>query len=854
MKVVDMSHLNRLKQSVCICLYLVFISSVVFSAGTQSDYDRAKGLFQLFRDKVFRDKIEPHWFDDNSKFWYRVQTSPTEYEYILVDTETGTRNPVFDHARLAQALTQNNIIKVSGKAMSLENLQFDPPGNTIQFQSGGKVWQCDLETYKLQYISEAKVESLPAYRVPEKMPSSGQTGVSTTITFVNTLDRPVGLFWLSTGGGKVRYGTLEPNVMREQQTHAGNLWLIVDANETPLCFYQATSEKATAVIGAEKPRPFNRRHQSDSNGTPPDKQVRNLSPDGLYQAFVRNENVGLRKADTDEEVMLTQDGNAEDGYIDEIFWSPDSKKLIVIRRQKEQGRKLYIVESSPDDQLQPKLHSYDYLKPGDKVDIDRPCLFDIQTQKQIPINNELFDNPYNMYDYHWSSDSKRFTFTYNQRGHQVLRVVGIDPNNGAAQPVIDEKSDTFICYSGKSYCKYLDDTDEIIWMSERDGWNHLYLYDANAGQVKSQITKGEWVVREVTWVDTEHRQIWFQLSGYYPEQDPYYIHYARVNFDGSGLTLLTDGNGTHIAQFSPDRKFMIDTYSRVDMPGVHELRRCEDGKNICELERADWSDLRKTNWQVPEPFVAKGRDGQTDIYGIIVRPTTFDPNLSYPVIEDIYAGPQDSFVPKKFHIINGMQKLAELGFIVVQIDGMGTSNRSKKFHDICWKNLVDAGLPDRILWIKAAAKKYPYIDISRVGVYGTSAGGQNAAGAVLTNGNFYKVAVSDCGCHDNRVDKIWWNEQWMGWPVGPEYEANSNVTLAKNLTGKLLLIVGEMDQNVDPASTMQVVNALIKADKDFDLLVIPGAGHGVIGGEYPFRRMADYFVRNLLGVEPRSNP
>ena len=261
------------------------------------------------------------------------------------------------------------------------------------------------------------------------------------------------------------------------------------------------------------------------------------------------------------------------------------------------------------------------------------------------------------------------------------------------------------------------------------------------------------------------------------------------------------------------------------------------------------SALLATGWKAPERFVAKGRDGTTDIYGVIFRPTNLDPKKKYPVIEDIYAGPQDSFVPKAFAAFREPQALAELGFIVVQIDGMGTSNRSKAFHDVCWKNLGDAGLPDRILWMKAAAAKYPYMDLTRVGIYGVSAGGQDALRALLAHPDFYKVGVAACGCHDNRMDKIWWNEQWMGWPVGPHYAEQSNVTNAHKLQGKLLLIVGEMDHNVDPASTMQVVNALIKADKDFDLLVVPGAGHG-IGGAYGVRRMRDFFVRHLLGVEP----
>ncbi|MDQ2730753.1 MAG: S9 family peptidase, partial [Armatimonadota bacterium] len=331
-----------------------------------------------------------------------------------------------------------------------------------------------------------------------------------------------------------------------------------------------------------------------------------------------------------------------------------------------------------------------------------------------------------------------------------------------------------------------------------------------------------------------------------------YIHYCRVNFDGSGMTLLTDGDGTHKVSYGPDGKYLVDTYSRVDLAPVTELRRASDGAKVLDLERGDDSALIATGWKVPERFTAKGRDGKTDIYGVIFRPTNFDPARKYPVLEDIYAGPQDSFVPKAFSSLHGEQEMAELGFIVVKIDGMGTNNRSRAFHDVCWKNLADAGLPDRIGWIRAAALKYPSMDLSRVGIYGTSAGGQSALGALLLHGDFYKAGVADCGCHDNRMDKIWWNEQWMGWPVGKEYAENSNVTLADRLQGKLLLMVGEADTNVDPASTMQVVNALIKANKDFELLVMPGAGHGVAGTPYGKRRLREFFVRVLGGGDGRG--
>jgi dipeptidyl aminopeptidase/acylaminoacyl peptidase len=386
-------------------------------------------------------------------------------------------------------------------------------------------------------------------------------------------------------------------------------------------------------------------------------------------------------------------------------------------------------------------------------------------------------------------------------------------------------------------------------MSERDGWNHLYMYDGVTGKVKHQITKGDWAVRTVIGADPEKRQIWFSANGMYPGKDPYFVHYYRINFDGTGLTTLTEADANHVVNFSTDRAYYVDTYSRVDLAPVSELRRGSDGSLVTRLEAADISALKKAGWKAPEVFTAKGRDGKTDIWGVIFRPSNFDPAKKYAVIENIYAGPQGSFVPKSFSAFSAMQATAELGFIVVQIDGMGTNNRSKAFHDVAWQNLGDAGFPDRILWHKAVAARYPAYDITRVGLYGTSAGGQNALGGLLFHPDFYKAAVSAAGCHDNRMDKIWWNEQWMGWPIGPHYAASSNVDHASKLQGKLLLVVGEMDTNVDPASTYQVVNQLVKHNKPFDLLTLPGAGH-TSGGAYGDHKRYDFFVQHLLGVKP----
>ncbi len=551
-----------------------------------------------------------------------------------------------------------------------------------------------------------------------------------------------------------------------------------------------------------------------------------------------------------EAIALSYDGSEGNYYaLASLVWSPDSKKLAGYRVRPGYQRRIQYVESSSGDQLQPKYHTIDYAKPGDALDQPQPALFHVEARKQFLIDNALFPNPYSLSRIEWRKDSRAFTFEYNQRGHQIYRIIEVEAAGGKPRAVISEEPKTFFCYSGKKYVYHAADGKEVIWMSERDGWNHLYLIDGATGAIRNQITRGDWVVRAVEKVDEQKRQIWFQAGGMRPGKDPYFVHFYRINFDGTGLTALTEGDGNHTVSFSHDMKYYVDMWSRVDAPTVLELRRTEDRKILAEIERTEIAALRQAGWRPPEVFVAPGRDGRTEIWGVIYRPSNFDPLKKYPVIENIYAGPQGSFVPKTFTPWNPMQSLAELGFIVVQIDGMGTANRSKAFHDVAWKNLGDAGFPDRILWHKAAAAKYPEYDITRVGIYGTSAGGQSSLGGLLFHPDFYKVCVSACGCHDNRMDKIWWNEQWMGWPLGPEYAAASNVDNAHKLQGKLLLILGELDTNVDPASTMQVVNALIKADKVFDLLVIPGAGH-TSGGAYGDKKRYDFFVHHLLGVEP----
>lgn len=575
------------------------------------------------------------------------------------------------------------------------------------------------------------------------------------------------------------------------------------------------------------------------------------SPDGKWTAFIKNDNVYVREVATGKEKQLSQDGTLSNYYSSYIQWSPDSKSVVSCRIRPVEKRYVYYVESSPADQAQPKLHKQEYAKPGDELRFKVPCIFEVESGRRLIPSTELFSHQYELSGPMWNADSKAITFEYNERGHKVYRVLEMSAVDGSVRTLIEEKEEKYVNYP-RIYRNYLSDGKRIIWSSERDNYNHLYLYDRATGKPLNQITKGEWYVRGVQHVDEANEVIYFSANGMKKGEDPYLIHYYKINFDGSNLVELTPEEGMHQCWYSSDYKYLVDVYSKVDQAPIAVLRDAKNGKIRMHLDKADISALLANGWKAPEVFSAKGRDGKTDMWGVIYRPSNFDPSKKYPVIEYIYSGPGDQYVPKTFSSYNWwMTSLAELGFIVVQVDGMTTSFRSKEFEEVCYKNLKDAGLPDHIAWIKAAAQKYPYMDIDRVGIFGCSAGGQESTGAVLFHPEFYKAAYSACGCHDNRMDKIWWNELWMGYPVDESYSACSNVDNAHLLSRPLMLVVGELDDNVDPASTMQVANALIKANKDFELVVIPGAHH-TMGEDFGEHKRYDFFVRHLMGVTPPS--
>jgi len=790
--------------------------------------------------------VRPQWISRSNKFWFRESNAPDDSTFVYIDPNQGLRQPAFDHDGVATALRQQGI-EASAASLPFTWIDLNDNYTTVRFRAGEKNWEWTkngvLAPFRGDIFEDDATEILEALAEERPLVKSSR---QTAIKFVNRTKRRVTLYWIDWFGKEKQYQDIEAGRTVTRQTHEGHVWRVTRAEDGEcIASFVAGPVEKTAVIeeGLPAPRPL-----TGTLGTLSRRQS-NETADGSG-VFFRDNNIWFRDQ-SGQEIQMSTTGTEESPFSNWTYPSPDNKFVVAFQSTRGQERIVYAVESSPYDQVQPRLQQFEYLKPGDNMTTDRPRVFDITRRQEIDTDNALFQNPYqiNALNGGWNAESTEFRFVYNQRGHQVLRVVGMN-TQGDVRVVIEVTRKTFIDYAYKLYYRELTESNssELIWASERDGWNHLYLYDMKNGKMKNQITKGEWVVRSVDYVDEAKRQIWIQVFGAVPGQDPYYAHLARVNFDGSDFKILTEGDGTHWWYFSEDRTTFTDTWSRMDKASTTVTRDAKTGRKTADV----WADnLDWVLWPIPERFEAPGRDGSTPIYGLVFRPYEMDNSTKYPVIEKIYAGPHDFSVPKEYMLHDEAHQLANQGFVVVIIDGMGTNWRSKAFHDVCHKNLKDAGFPDRIAWMKAAALTRPWMDIGRVGIYGGSAGGQNAMGALLFHNDFYSVAAADCGCHDNRMDKLWWNEAWMGYPVDKSYEDSSNVVNAGKLKGSLMLSVGELDTNVDPASTMQVVNALNNAGKDYDLLFVPGGTHGVAtNNAYAARRTNEFLYRKLKGTEP----
>lgn len=599
------------------------------------------------------------------------------------------------------------------------------------------------------------------------------------------------------------------------------------------------------------------------------------SPDGKLEAFLKEGNLWVRDRESKKETQLTTDAKEDYGYATDnagwkhssrpiLIWSPDSKKIATFQQDERHVKDMYLVTTNVGA---PKLEKWKYPLPGDeKIAMIERVIIDVPSAKVVRLkmpadahrstqcDDIACDGGWS--DVYWANDSSALAFVSTSRDHKIEDLRVADPDTGAVREVYHEESPTqFESGQGGTSWRYLPESNEFIWYTEHSGWGHLYLYDLKTGKLKNAITSGNWPVWNIEEVDTKNRVIYFNAGGREPGVDPYFSHFYRVNFDGSGLTLLTPEKANHGVAISPDGNYFIDNFSTPNVPTVAVLRDMT-GKKVADLEKADVSRLEKTGWKAPTPITVKARDGKTDLYGLIYFPSKIVPGRKYPVVDYIYPGPQGGGVGSRSFVAsrNDNSALADLGFVVVTIDGMCNPLRSKAFHDSCYGDMADNTLEDQIAGIKQLAQKYPFMDLDRVGIWGHSGGGFATAAAMFRYPDFFKVGISESGNHDNRNYEDDWGERYIGLLKGDNYEKQANQVYAKNLKGHLLLAHGTMDDNVPPYNTLLVVDALIKANKDFDLILIPNARHGYgQASPYMMRRRWDYFVKNLLGAEPPKN-
>ncbi|MBS2036711.1 prolyl oligopeptidase family serine peptidase [bacterium] len=725
--------------------------------------------------------VRPHWSEDERQFWFRRQSAGGGYTFMCVQLSDPRPRPAFDHLRLGR------LLHCHPERLPIQALCYDLQHPRRLGLIGERDYVLDLDTYALEPARLTREELTPLAQAGPY----ATTHLSTSVLFRNRTSAPIQLGWLDEHNLEHRHCKLGPLQEVDQQTYEGQTWLARDLESGALlAVFQAGDAPARAEIDSPVPRSTLE------------------SPDRKSVVEVRDSNLWLNGN------QWSRDGRPGDEYLAEnVFWAPDSSRFLALRTRRARAR--------------PFPH------PGDPVDTHTVHLFDLQGA-QISLDDRLLPNQLALHSVRWRADSSKVSFVYQERGHQHLRLLESDIR-GLIRTLAEESSATFVCDSEKYYCGWLSDS-QFVWMSERTGFNHLFLVDADRGDSRD-LTPGQGVVQQVLGLDPERREVYFTLA------EPYYARVWKASLDRQELTLITPAAAQHTAVASPSHRYWVDSWSSPEQPPRVELRTAA-GDLLAGLSQAP------SRSSTSPLFVAKARDGITDIYGRLYFPRSFRKNKQYPVVEHIYAGPHQNFVPRVYASgRESEQSLADQGYIVVQIDGMGTNGRSKAFHDVCWQNLKDAGLPDRKLWIRAAARRYPQMDLSRVAIYGSSAGGANAVAALIWHSDFYKVAVADCGNHDLTRDNLYWGEQWMGWPPGPQYQDNSNLSHADLLKGRLLLLVGDQDERVEPACTLELAR-LLKCP----LVVVKGGGHCVIGSDQGQRAFREFLRVQLATSDSAKAP
>jgi dipeptidyl aminopeptidase/acylaminoacyl peptidase len=717
---------------------------------------------------VIGGKVTPRWLDQGSRFWYRLEKS-NGHEFILVNPAKETREPAFDHKRLARSLATAAGQDVDAAALPFAGIT--PTDGAVEFDAFGAHWRCNLDTYACTKV--------PGY-----------------------------------------------------------------VYKNPLEIH---------------------------------------SPDGRWAVSRRGYDLWLRNVASGEERPLTSDGVADRSYgspADALSfgtlmrrcglpsmppiaaWSPDSRRVITHRTDQRGVRLAHLVESAPAGGGPPALHTYRYAFPGDET-LTRAELVVFDAEAGTAIESKAqpmlmpLASPIMFRWLWWSADGSAVYYLEQSRDQRTLWLRQLDPRTGEVRTLVEEKGEPRVepsQFAGvKPIVRVLSNGRDVLWYSQRDGWGHLYLYDAETGKLRRQLTSGEWAVQEIVHVDEQQRVVYFVASGLIAA-DPYRRQVCRVGLDGTGFARLGNDDLDHIVTVPENEAYYIDSASTTDTAPVITIRSWK-ADVIVELERADISSLRELGWKPPERFCAKAADGKTDIYGLIYLPPDFNPNQRYPVIDHSYPGPQLNRVQPCFGEqvpLYDTESIAALGFVVVVVDGRGTPGRSREFHDLSYGHLDKAGfLEDHVAALRQLAPTRPWMDLDRVGMFGYSGGGFATVRAMCTYPDFYKVGVSICGNHEQRYYQLSWGETYDG-PLDQEtYARSSNAEIAHRLQGKLLLVHGGMDDNVHPHQTLLVADRLIAANKDFDLLIVPGAEHLFVGyGHYVTRRTWDYFVRHLLDAQP----
>jgi dipeptidyl-peptidase 4 len=817
-------------RSFTIAIALLSVSTL--DAGAQVSYTAAERLLSWNTTTlVSGDEVRPQWLTDGNRFWYRNKTA-TGAEFVIIDPARNTRALLFDHVRLAAAMSAANDTSYDAQKLPFRTFRFGNDNTNereIEFTASRKRFTCDIASYRCA-VRDTTASEVPFVRSPDKR--------------------------------------------LEAFVHKHNVYV------RPREACQAPAAKGAKAVGCDSTQ---------------------LTTDGVeYWAY------GLTMPRPGEQ-MRPQPRRPQ------IRWSPDSKKIAVYRTDERNVAQMPYISYTPQ---RPRMFTQPYALPGDTI-VPRPAfhVLDVERKTNLAVKLEPQPNQLSINgsarDSTWNEASDKVFVSWLTRGSKSAYLASVDATTGAVQVIARDSAKTFVetgpPTGGEPVTWYVTkDGRDAFWWSERDGWAHIYRMDASGtstvvaqagspardangsangtrstasdgavalasmpaatsssafrgGRVRNQVTSGSWAVSQIELVDESAKQIYFTARGRENDRVPYYAHLYRVNFDGTGLTLLTPENAHHDIEFSPNGKYFVDSYSRIEQAPVTVLRAVPDGRIVRKLEEADVSRLTAAGWRAGQVFSVKARDGVTDIFGVIYLPPNIDTTKKYPIIDNIYPGPQVGSVGS-WSFKNGGEtfSLAELGFVVIQLDHLGTPFRSKAFHDTYYGNFADNGLPDHVTAIKQLATKYKFIDLDRVGIFGHSGGGFASTDAMFRYPDFFKVAVSGAGNHDNRSYNIYWAEKYQGLMKKDtvrrtdNFESSANKTLARNLKGKLLLMHGDMDDNVHPANTIQVVDELIKANKTFDLIIAPNRAHG-LNEPYFIRRRWDYFVQYLLGQTPPDN-